>query len=499
MCPYINAWPIIWPYNPATTNHNQQHGHTSLFIAALYIIAPNPPPLLLTSSVANLIMARGQSYILSKRDEITLRQIDPQHSRIKRSDATKLAVDQIGSQFVQPTDGTPITINKTPPFVRTIASIFNHRYLRGEHKNRQLDARNLWRIYFRNTFGVVNTVKTKDQSLSHRAIYIQRRHNVGSDLESGYQKRIKSTTTVPIGSDYSTICNITTIDQTGSSRLIYTCNDLHARHHGSIHQRDIQNHDLIHQHVGISSKIISIYTTGASFVAKHNDVTVAFDGAAFFKTLRKDMFQYDKSDLPKFEESLGRQLLQLGKTRDIGRCNGSLDATKDSANVRIRFGFGRIQRQSYKTNIIINGTTFPGANVEPFLLLPSSLKDRLSILFNNSTAFTQLCLKNSFPNKDRNQNCAGHLNKLMGYPQSTSLFEYYDVVISRNVVLRKHCDSKNDHRPGYNLCSVYSYFTTIDRKEYKVSVIMTTRYTVGSAFCNTCDNARVNNLISRRC
>ena len=60
-------------------------------------------------------------------------------------------------------------------------------------------------------------------------------------------------------------------------------------------------------------------------------------------------------------------------------------------------------------------------------------------------------------------------------------FEYYDILLSRNTVLLKHIDSKNDHRPGYNFCVVYSFFQVIEKLEYNVSIIMTTRSDVGAA------------------
>ena len=56
------------------------------------------------------------------------------------------------------------------------------------------------------------------------------------------------------------------------------------------------------------------------------------------------------------------------------------------------------------------------------------------------------------------------------------------MVLSLNIVLPKHIDSKNDSRKGYNLCVVYSFYKNIDDLEYKVSVIMTTCSAVGTAY-----------------
>ena len=48
-----------------------------------------------------------------------------------------------------------------------------------------------------------------------------------------------------------------------------------------------------------------------------------------------------------------------------------------------------------------------------------------------------------------------------------------------NTKLRKHIDGKNDHREGYNMCVVYSYYCTMNDLEYKVSIIMCTQNDVG--------------------
>ena len=89
---------------------------------------------------------------------------------------------------------------------------------------------------------------------------------------------------------------------------------------------------------------------------------------------------------------------------------------------------------------------------------------------------------NAFPDKYRNEQFAGRLNALMGFPKSRAKFEYYDIILSRNTVLHKHCDTKNDHRVGYNHCVVYSFFHSISNKCYRVSIIMTTRTSVGAAY-----------------
>ena len=77
------------------------------------------------------------------------------------------------------------------------------------------------------------------------------------------------------------------------------------------------------------------------------------------------------------------------------------------------------------------------------------------------------------------------MNTQLGFPLSTNQFEFVDIVVSRNTVLMKHIDHKNDHRKDYNQCVVYSFHQIVDVIAYKVSVIMTSRSTVGAALDST--------------
>ena len=69
----------------------------------------------------------------------------------------------------------------------------------------------------------------------------------------------------------------------------------------------------------------------------------------------------------------------------------------------------------------------------------------------------------------------------MGFPNSKNRFEFVDIVVSRNTILLKHIDYKNDHRTGYTLCVVYSFHQIVDEVDYRVLVIMTTGTSVGAA------------------
>ena len=457
--------------------------HMLIIVCHAYITKISSSPL--PQYFALIIMARGDAeYILSAAAEATLAGMNPGHPRIKLSNAAKLALNEIILRFEPPTDGSRITSSKVPRFVIPLVRSFNLKFLRANN-DKKLNHRNLWRIFYRRQFGRNRSFQSTDSSLSHKAIYIQQRYSHHDEALAGVQKRKKAINTNPIGSDYRNIQKVTTIDQANSARLIYLCKNLHSRYHGSIHHSDITNKKIIYQFVGIPHKTLAQKTTGPRAVAKDDDVIAAFPNAAYFRNLTTDLLKGGHNDLSTFENKLAAYIMEHGTTRDVGRCNGIIDADMDSINQRIRFGFGRLQRASLGINLDYNGTPLPGLNVRAFLNMPASIRHPLMALFNASTQFTKTWMKDSFSDNERNSKCAGLLNRAVGCPNATSLFEYFDIVVTRNTILQKHLDVKNDHRPGYNLCCVYSFYTTTDHSEVKVSIIMTTRTTVGSAVHNS--------------
>ena len=160
----------------------------------------------------------------------------------------------------------------------------------------------------------------------------------------------------------------------------------------------------------------------------------------------------------------------------------------DSSNIRSRFGFGQVQRKAIDNEnwkvIQWNMYGEPMSTIEhlAFTTLPDSLKIQLTKLFESAQMFVDKCIPNAFPKAARTHHCSKKLNAALGIPHSKSKFEYFDIVLSRNTVLPKHIDSKNDHHSGYNFCTIYSYYQETDGFEYKVSVIMTTRSSAGAVF-----------------
>jgi len=427
-------------------------------------------------------MARGLAeYILSDKAAAALHRENSHHPRIARSHAAKLAMAEIMRRFAPPADGERVSFHRPPPFMKELTIRFNTTYLSGRN-DLQLDCRTLWRIFFRLQFGRYTYLTPRTTSLTHQAIYIQKRHPHGDDHDGVVQKRNKAATSCPIGPDYSTISKVTTIDQSGSHRLQYISKNLHISPHGSIDKTDIRNNDAIYDFLGISHKTLSTKTTGVKGVSRDGDIIVAFSNAAHFRNIESRLTRLGHfGGIYSLERNLAAHIMAYG-TLDHLRLKGKIDDKTDTIRKFIRIGFGRIQRPSYHQNWSLGETTMPGVNVKAFLRMPLLLRQQLMVIFEEATKFTGVWHKDSFSDPRRNNHCAAYLNSKLGFPKSTSLFEFFDFFISRNTILPKHCDEKNCHRPGYNECCVYSYFTEVDGDQYKVSIVMTTRTTVGCAF-----------------
>ena len=123
----------------------------------------------------------------------------------------------------------------------------------------------------------------------------------------------------------------------------------------------------------------------------------------------------------------------------------------------------------------------PTLNVTPFLHISKSLQRQIISVMETATSIARSEDHASFSHPIRTKLFAKIFNNAMGFGSSSSLFEYIQIVISKNTVLNEHIDHKNDHRSGYNFCSVYSFYHVKDNEEYRISLIMTTRTTIGAA------------------
>ena len=179
---------------------------------------------------------------------------------------------------------------------------------------------------------------------------------------------------------------------------------------------------------------------------------------------------------------------------DNSHVDGTIHAAETSINRRPRFGYGQRQRvpltyDTWKVQpCVLNGHQLTTMKYLPFTKLPSNLQSELIKVFEAAHKFTEEQYPHSFPSDLRTKSYSNPLKAVLGFPCANFKFEYFGIVPSRNTVLPKHIDTKNDHREGYNICTVYSFYQFINDLEFKVSIIMTTRSAVGAAFVKATTN-----------
>ena len=336
---------------------------------------------------------------------------------------------------------------------------------------------NVWRHYFQTHYGP-SVTQHPIKEPSHRAIYIIKRQSSPQELEVGRQFRKKSPSTEMIGPDINEYDDVIIINQSNCQSLFYTVPNLHANNHGSIDLSDLPNRRIILDFMDIRNNEIDNNSSGKSGTFRYEDIWIAYDKSRFVKSLNKKMLS---GGLQLFHRDLTTHLLK-GGVRDDVRMNGRINANQEAYNIRARFGFGRKQKKTHPNTWWYQKHKMPTCDVSQFKAMDTHLRSMLMILFESSSLFIQQHDPMAFNNPDRNKIFSSRFNKLMGFEDSLSQFEYVDIILSRNTILRKHIDGKNDHRRGYNQCAVYSFYQFIDGLEFKVSVVMTMRTHVGAAF-----------------
>jgi len=128
-------------------------------------------------------------YIISDLVAHKLCRKNPQHPRIKRSLATIHTVSKI-RQRLHRVAGVPLSVFKSPPFIAELVRHYNSTFLSGK-SDLKLDRHNLWRIFFRREYGRELHFLPQVLSVSHKAIYIQKRYIQSDAPVVGQQKRKK--------------------------------------------------------------------------------------------------------------------------------------------------------------------------------------------------------------------------------------------------------------------------------------------------------------------
>ena len=401
--------------------------------------------------------------------------VSPNSPILRRHYAARRSIEEY-LPLHRPRAGEVCSPHRIPLALVSIVAHINRHYLILP-SDRPLIPLTMWRLLYRIIFGNLQ-VQPKIPSLSHQAIYVQTRHDKPCEIQLGRQKRMNAMCKNQIGEDFSLLKSNTTIVQEGGHPLMYCVSDLHVRYHGSVDVDALPHRRVIFDFVGIDHSEISHKTAGRAGVGSSDHLFVAFHNSKIFGKLQAKLIP--RGGLLRFQHELTKHLL-LGGVRDEERMSGTIDNSSPAYNIRCRFGFGRVQRASPDT-WYIGSFKMPTLNVKSFNLMSPYLRIQLMTVIESGQQFVSQHFKSSFSNSGRNSMFAGRLNKAMGFPRSIAKFEYYDIVLSRNTILTKHVDHKNDHRIGYNYCVVFSFFHTIDNVEYRVSIVMTTRSTAGCRY-----------------
>ena len=179
----------------------------------------------------------------------------------------------------------------------------------------------------------------------------------------------------------------------------------------------------------------------------------------------------------RFQHELTAHLL-LGGVCDNMCMNGTIDPISTAYNIWCRFGFGRVQKTSDAT-WYVGEHKMLSPTLKSSTSMSNSLKRQLMTVIEFIQVFVEQHYKDSFPDHQRTTIFAGRVHCALGFSLSRTNFEHYDIVPSRNTILRKHIDHKNDLRNGYNYCVVYFFFQKMDGVDCHVSIVATTRSTVG--------------------
>ena len=253
--------------------------------------------------------------------------------------------------------------------------------------------------------------------------------------------------------------------------ILYSCPKLHERPHGSAPEMYLRRSRATMEKHGIENAVISKSMAGDSGVVKEDDVVVAFDHSRIIIAINMTM----RGGIEQFRQSLFTFMMSRDKT-DTARVK-KLSTGQPATNLRARFGYNQIQRPTHHSHWSLEGERMPSYNVYDFLDMDEDLRYNMMKLAEGGQRFLCDHYRSAGRDLNRIKHCVKRLNEAMGFPQSTSRFEYFDIVLTQNTLLEKHMDYKNDNREGYDHCVVYSFFYGT----FRIAVIMTTRRDIGAA------------------
>ena len=275
----------------------------------------------------------------------------------------------------------------------------------------------------------------------------------------------------------------TTIFQNRNT-ILYYAPDLHSTPHGSMQVNDLPSFDSNLNLDNINHSIIRIEDSDSTGSVSKNGIRVAYWHHNQLEQLHNDL----PDGLEKFHHEVAIHLLRNSSKKDFYREDGKIHPDKFSYVSSCKWGFGRVQSDNHPSSWQFLNVKMPTLDTKPFTNMPKHVQSGIIVVLEHATKYAYSTNTNAFSHSTRNDLFSKTMNASMGYVQSTSKFEYVHIVLSHNKKLKDHIDWKNDHRHGYNLCIVLSSLINIDSKSFRLSIIMTTRTTIGAALDNAYSN-----------
>lgn len=400
--------------------------------------------------------------------------VSPAHVSYIKKWAVKLCADQycLSKSF-----GGTVAVNQ-------LVQRMNNGHLRKYHGVR-ISSANVWRsIYSRKI--EENSIDQECNSEPSTYLYFQRMNTKYHTLRIYVDNERK------LREPLSEIDKISEqVNVLPTSRYIYCKTDLHEEPHGSQLVSKKYDTDVRLHSAGIpNTTIVKGDKSGEVDLIEDWGLGVWYESHKMVKTL---------NNATEGEDSLLSYALKNESGLVVDKSRNSCDDS-DAINRRIRFGVGQNQPETntkYRSYDVRTGeadTTTKSMNPEMKMNCPTinadafhAMDQKAKDFMKDVAALGKHMMKRFHGNKvlvdkERNSIFSGCLNKKLGWRKNHAYFEYYDIqIMSWGVRLDRHMDYKNDSRDNFNHACVYSFFRNIDSKEYKVSIVMTTRCNAGSA------------------
>ena len=444
-------------------------------------------------------MARGHLMLLSPRTITELLLSDSNHPRLRRHHACVNIIQDYRCN-TSITKISPSCSYSIPPTVfKQICRNYNTNVL-FQSNDLQISTVGLWRIFVRSSAepSFLSLCRKSRNFPSTQCVPSHHAIVVRQSKSHVRRKRISIPSTK----------RVVSILQPDSVSVLYLAENLHSSPHSSASLHSIPAITSAMSRCGVEHIVLSPSSSGTDGIARATGITAMYSNSRPMQSLRKSLSIIQPSIQPSspsqkkptiqptirpatiqptiqpdcsFHQELAHYLLSLCNKFDTSRQSGCISHERSCCSAAIKWGWGRIQPDSNTQTWYINNQKMPTLNVAPFLEITKSLQDQIMVVMETATSIALSQDKAAFTNPIRTKLFAKIFNNAMGFESSSSLFEYIHIVIAKNTVLNEHVDHKNDHRPGYNFCSVYSFFHVKDNDEYRISLIMTTRTTIGAA------------------